>query len=256
MSISKEFGASARFLGLVSPNIPTDVWVFEDEFWDIQAVASASTTTTCKWNLVNTSGTLSVVNQTDASHEFTGGIVKMASGATASDQVQIAATHECMELTPGYPLYFEARLAIEDVTDCDLFVGLCDRASAAAAASQTNSVGFFFKYDATLSALTAKTTTKVTAHPTATLDMVGASTWYRVAFLYDGNDTVTFYSATGANALSMFATHKISTTADYVPNDIMLAPVIAIENVTAGTDGATYAYVDYIRVMGKRCFSD
>ena len=129
-------------------------------------------------------------------------------------------------------------------TDVSCFVGLSNSDDSAIAAL-ANGIGFLTVSTA-LSTSVAKTTANIDAIAGVT---VTALTWYRMAFHYDGGTAITFYMAENDNELEEINQLHLTTTADYIPDDIMLTPTIEAEQ--QGTSGGSL-YVDYILCQQAR----
>ncbi|KKK75239.1 hypothetical protein LCGC14_2875690, partial [marine sediment metagenome] len=154
---------------------------------------------------------------------------------------------EAWQIDQGYELYYECRFTRTDA-DISCFVGL-SASDASAIAGLVNGIGFK-TVAAVLNTVcdNAGSTENVDAIAGVT---IAALTWDRVAIHYDGVDTVKFYHAQGDDEFVLVNTLLLSTTTDYVPQDLMMTPTLEAEEQTAA--GAGSMYVDYVLVQQRRC---
>lgn len=220
-------------------------------FWDDFIGSSVSGTDNAnRWYVAGT-GTAVPADGTDASQEMAGGLLVVTVEATASDCVSCLAPGEAFQLDQGYPIYFECRYMNVDVSALQTFVGLA-ASDASAIAGLVNGIGFE-------GVGTTLSTVVDNAGNTENVDAVSGLTltdlaWMVVAFYYDGVDTVTFWYSVNGAAPVQANKLTLSTTTDYVPQDLMLTPAIEAENAAA--DGsADLLYVDYMLVMQPRCWA-
>ncbi len=218
-----------------------DVCTFWDDFLDSSMSVSAEI---ARWKSTVIGGTVPLLlDGTDASQELAGGIVACGVTGTASKTSGLMVNGESFQIGPGHELYFEARFTMTHV-DVSCFVGLSSSDDSAIAAL-ANGIGFL-----TVATAMATSVAKSTANiDTVTGVTVTALTWYRVAFHYDGGTAITFYLAEGDDELREVNQLHLTTTADYIPNDIMLTPTIEAEQ--QGTTPGTL-YVDYILCQQAR----
>lgn len=219
-----------------------DVYTFWDDFLDSSMSVLAEIG---RWKSTVSAGTVpALLDGTDASQELAGGIVACAVGKTASDTSGLMVNGESFQIGPGHELYFEARFTMTHV-DVSCFVGLSS-SDASAIAALANGIGFL-TVDTVMATSVAKTTANIDTVAGIT---VTALTWYRVAFHYDGGTAITFYLAEGDDELHEVNQLHLTTTADYIPNDIMLTPTIEAEQQGGTTGGSLY--VDYILCQQAR----
>lgn len=219
-----------------------DVYTFWDDFLDSSMSVLAELG---RWKSTVIAGTVpALLDGTDASQELAGGIVACAVGKTASDTSGLLVNGESFQIGPGHELYFEARFTLTHV-DVSCFVGLTS-SDASAIAALANGIGFL-TVDEVMATSVAKTSANIDTVVGVT---VAALTWYRVAFHYDGDTAITFYLAEGDDELREVNQLHLTTTADYIPNDIMLTPTIEAEQ-QGGTSGGSL-YVDYILCQQAR----
>ncbi len=242
MSTSKlRFGLPVRMEGLNLLDC-RDVFTFWDDFLESSISVSA---TVCRWkSTVDGTDTVpALLEGTDASQELAGGIVVLSTSDTDSKQSNMYANGEAFQIADGHELYFEARFMVTDTaTGC--FVGLTDT-DVSAIAALGNGIGF-------KTAATALYTS--VAKTTANLDLisgftVAANTWYTVSFHYDGGTAITFRVGVGDGEMVEVNQLHLTTTADYIPDDIMLTPTLEAEQ--QGGTGATM-YVDYVLCQQAR----
>jgi len=229
-----------------------DVFVFFDDFFSADFSASIDTS---KWyyDLIDTQTTVpSLLDGTDEAADEMGGILNLVTDATADEGVVMQLNGEQFSLETGYPLYFETRINAGDVSNVDAFIGLCVSVSAGSDASimsdgVTDRIGFELVAEALQAVAEKDSNDKTTLVGVTETD----DTWYRLAFFYDGAKTVTFTCDKDDDGVFDFVTsYDIDTSTDYLPDNMMLSPVI--EAVTGTTATAEKFYVDYILVMQQR----
>ncbi len=219
-----------------------DIFTFWDDFLDSSMSVLAELG---RWKSTVSAGIVPLLlDGTDASQELTGGIVACGVGITASKTSGLMVNGESFQIGPGHELYFEARFLVTS-TSVSVFVGLSD-SDAAAIAALANGMGFL-TVATVMSTSVAKTSANIDAIPGIT---VAANTWYRVSFHYDGDTAITFRVGIGDADMEEVNQLHLTTTADYIPNDIMLTPTIEAEQ-QGGTAGGTL-YVDYILCQQAR----
>jgi hypothetical protein len=251
MSNEYNVGLPVKFEGFHNTDC-RDVITFWDDFLGAANVADADDSTVWlssqhTWKIQGT-GTADGTSATDAEQEMAGGLVTVTVEATASDCVSLLAMGESFNMDQGYPLYFECRFMNVDVSALQTFVGLT-ASDASAIAGVVNGIGFEGS-GTTLSTICDNAGS--TENVDATSITLADGTWYTVAFYYDGDATVRFYVKTNNGDWVLVNTLSMDTTADYVPQDLMLTPTIEAENAAA--DGsADLLYVDYMLVQTPRC---
>lgn len=242
MSTSRlRFGLPVHAEGLSQMDC-RDVYTFWDDFLG-SSVSVLAELSRWKSTVDGTDTVPAFLDGTDASQELAGGIIVLSTSATDSKQSNMIANGESFQIATGHELYFEARFLVTNTaTGC--FVGLSD-SDVSAIAALGNGIGF----------LTVATALKTSvAKTSANLDTlagitVAANTWYRVAFHYDGGTAITFYFAEGDDELREVNQLHLTTTADYIPDDIMLTPTLEAEQ----QGGAAAAmYVDYVLCQQAR----
>ncbi len=219
-----------------------DVYTFWDDFLDSSMSVLAELG---RWKSTVVAGTVpALLDGTDASQELAGGIVACAVGKTASDTSGLMVNGESFQIGPGHELYFEARFCVTN-TSVSCFVGLSS-SDASAIAALANGIGFLTVATA-MSTSVAKTSANIDAIAGIT---VAANTWYTVSFHYDGGTAITFRVGIGDAEMVEVNELHLTTTADYIPNDIMLTPTIEAEQQGGSASGSMY--VDYILCQQAR----
>jgi len=247
MSTKFNFGLPVKCEGLVGADA-RDVVTFWDDFLG-QTTSETDNLTT--WYVGAGVGTALPADGTDASQETGGGLLALTVEATASDCVSACVCGEMFQIDQGYELYFEARWMNVDVSALQTFIGL-SASDTSCIAGLVNGIGFE-------GVSTVLNCVADNAGSTENVDAIAGITledgeWYRCAMYYDGADTVSFYWLKESLGGEMAKIHemKLSTTADYVPQDLMLTPTIEAENAAA--DGsADLLYVDYVLCQQRRC---
>ncbi len=246
--VKLKFGLPVRWEGMNNFDC-RDVYTFWDDFLDS---SMSATVDVARWKTTLLKAALvpALLDGTDASQELAGGIVVVNPGATDSAVSNMYVNGEAFQIASGHELYFEARFMLTS-TGVASFVGLSDFSATALTVTVSNilapgnCIGFMtaatvFNTHVAKSTLNTDAITGVT---------VTANTWYRVAFHYDGATGVTFYMTTSDGELKVVNKLHLTTTAHYIPDDIMLTPTIEAET----TDGAGgLMYVDYVLCQQAR----
>ena len=242
-------GIPIDFEGFQNARNPQDVCVFLDDF----VGASWSTTADAAiWNetlIATQASTGACLDGTDAAQDEACGALKVTTDASADegDNFQVNGEMFHLENDTGLPLYFEARINVQDVSNLDCFVGLSVTDAEIITGGVTDRVGFELA-SGTLSAITEKDSTQET---TDTAITETDDQWVRVAFFFDGTDKVIFsVDDDDDGVFSYVCTRDIDTSTDDVPNDMMMTPTI--EAITGTTATAESMYVDYVLCMQAR----
>lgn len=242
MSIKLRYGLPVLFEGRVQADC-RDVFTFWDDFLE-SSMSESAEVSRWKSTVDGTDTVPALLDGTDASQELAGGIVVLSTSATNSKQSNMLANGESFQIATGHELYFEARFLVTDTaTGC--FVGLSD-SDVAAIAGLGNGIGFLTLATAMKTSVAKGSSTNIDTIAGIT---VAANTWYRVAFHYDGATTITFYLATGDGELVEVNRLHLTTTADYIPDDIMLTPTLEAEQQGGST---AMMYVDYVLCQQAR----
>lgn len=227
-----------------------DIYTFWDDFLDSSVSVSAEVS---RWKAtVFTDGAVAFLDGTDASQEFSGGILSLEVGGSVSDASQALVNGRSFQIAKGHELYFEARWTNTDA-DISTFVGLSDTGQAEMSATANavivdldNGIGFL-TVGKILSTHIAKTSKNTEAIAGVT---IAALTWNRAAFHFDGIDTIKFYFAQDDDEMVEVNSLSLSLSTDYIPDDIMLTPTVEAEEQTSG--GTGFLYVDYILCQQAR----
>ena len=171
--------------------------------------------------------------------------MKVAVDDTADEGINLQVCGEAFHLDGGYPLYFEARINAASILDIDWFIGLSQADEEIITGGVQNRVGFE-SVIGTMSFVSEDAGSQKTVDCSIT---EAADDWIRLAYYWDG--TLLHYAVdTNDNGEFEYKGYlTAATTADYVPQAIMMTPTI--EAIVAAT-GSTHLYVDYILVMQQR----
>ena len=164
-----------------------------------------------------------------------GGILTVTTNDADDDNVSAAMNGSMWKMAVGTPLYFETRIACTDVDVEEWFIGLTDSSTDAYDTPGNDFVGFRNDGDEDIDYVSDESASGPTEASTAVVPTDGA--YNKLAFLWDGVDTLTFY-VDGALIAS------IDLTADDICDDVALTPTIVID---AG-DAAAVLSVDYLDV--------
>ena len=234
-----------NFPGIAAARIPQDVHVFFEDF-RAPLIGDALAT---KWLWTAVSGQsatgCSAFAGTDDDQALAGGILKMTCEATAVDGDNITVHGESFQIKDGYPLYFEARIQTVVKADSNMWVGLTGSDVDCIEGGVAEAVGFETKAGS-IYIISAHTTEKETD---TGIDLT-AAVFVRLAFFFDGVDTIYFYVDVDDDGSFVFVgSRTVSTTAHYVPENVMLTPTL--EHSSAGTNSPT-AYADYVLCAQQR----
>ncbi len=239
-------GLPVKFEGFANPDCRS---VFT--FWDDFLSTSLGAADAARWLETETEGTVTnLVDPGDGSQEFTGGMIALVVEATSTDVIAMTAHGEMFQIDQGYPLYYETRFSISNTGYSGCFLGLAPVGitTVAFTAPASGQIGFKPNGDkmdiVTVNAGGTNTDTDIVT--------IADAIWYRGAFYYDGDNTVTFWLATADGPFEQIDELKLDTTADYVPQDIMMTP-----NLTNNcfVTGASTLWVDYVLVQQARCLA-
>lgn len=249
MSTVHNMGLPVKFEGFQGADC-RQVFTFFDDF----LTSSVSATNDAAiWDVTLTgAGTAAMTDATDASQEMAGGLISLTADATSTDVANLLANGESFQIDQGYPLYFEARWFNADVSDVYTFVGLAN-ASETSACTALSSPGIGFEGVGTTLNILSTNAGGANTDAISSITLLDTTAgWYTGAFYYDGASTVTFYWASGDDELAEIHTLDLDTTADYVPQDLMMTPCLeACRNAGTGD----IVYVDYVLVQQARCLA-
>jgi len=183
-----------------------------------------------------------------------GGWLQIVNAAGAADAVSAQLNGESFKLAVGKPLYFEAKLAVEDVSETLVWIGLMDTATDAYASGvgANNHVGFAIDADGNLDFCVdeggagtptwADTTTNFVDGSLATLET--ANVVHRVGFYWDGVNTITPYIDGVAGTAVVEGVGGV-----LIPDATCLTPTFEVQNETTT---AETMWIDYIMVVQAR----
>ena len=252
MTTKLKFGLPVMFEGLDQADC-RQIFTFWDDFLD-SSMSIADEVSRWKSTIIATATVGALLDGTDASQELSGGIVALAVGGTVSDCSSMLVNGQAFQIAAGHELYFEARWTNTDV-DISTFVGLTafdsdeiatNAGAIADLAADEGGMGFL-----TVGTVLSTSVANVTANiDTISGITIAALTWNRCAIHFDGIDTIKFYFAQDDDEMVEVNSLSLTTTAHYIPDDIMLTPTLEAEEETAA--GAGSMYVDYILVQQAR----
>jgi hypothetical protein len=243
-------GMPVQVDGMLNATTPQDIFVFFDDFLSCSwATIANGTDEAMKWKstvIAQAATGLDIMVATASTPKECGGILTLTSEATDNDGENLQAHGSAFAIESGYPLYFESRWRNGDVSAQEFFIGLAIVDAEILTGGCDDRIGFEM--------LAGEL--KATAEESANNKTVGCAvteadaSWMRTAFFYDGDDTVHFYVDDTDNGIfEEKATLNISTTTDYIPDDVAMTPTI--EAITAES-AANVMYVDYVYVAQAR----
>jgi len=172
-----------------------------------------------------------------------------------NDSLNAQLNGESFKLAVGKPLWFETKLAIDDISITELFIGLAISTTSAygtAGAGDTGGhVGFAIKADGAIlfnvmesgGTLTATDTTKDFVDGSITT-FETANVVHRLGFYWDGVDTITPY--VDGEVVAGAVTDAVGSE---VPDGVCMSPVF---NLLTNTTSSATIWLDYISVNQKR----
>lgn len=254
-------GVPIQFEGFKNCNAPQDVFCFFDDFIGSSHSATADAAVWMSAQAAG-AGSAAVMGDTEANggltvayQQLAGGWLTVTPSATAADGLNLVVNGESFQVDQGYPLYFETRLLEVDIDDTTWWVGLTGSppdVSVIAGGVGDAAIGFESDNAGAVSYLCAtggtEKKTAITGLTVADNDIL------KLAFYYDGANTITFYyaecSAKGhTGELLECGSYKLSTTAHYCPEDKMLTPTIEVCRAA----GADVVCFDYVLCVQARC---
>ena len=238
--------------GFANAQVPRDYFYFFDDFIESHFSATADISA---WFVSDTgSGTVVGLEGTDNTPAQAGGIALVTTDATTDDLVNMQVNGEAFHLKVGYPLYFECRFNLTDIDKVSAFVGLALGGEVNFIASEpADFIGFKFA-SSKLYADWAESASGGTAVDCAITET--DLRWMTVSIEYDGGNNIDMCvsEADGVKHLvkqlhPAVDTNRGITSADAVPDDVMLTPMIELVTENAA---AEVMWVDYVFCAQKR----
>ncbi len=251
MSNTNRASILANIPGVAGAGMPQDCFIFFDDFLGSQIFATADAAVWNKTLVAQAASGVEILDMSDTDFDESGGILQITTEATADDGENLQVNGEAFHIKAGYPIYFETRVASQDVSDLDFFVGLSQTDAEIMSTGIDDGIGF---QDETgvVSAITATGSDEKLTTCTAMVDKALSTPggWHRLAFWYDGIDTITFYQDVNDDGTFVIvATRTVSTTADYCPL-VGLTPTI--EAINGDTAAADIFWCDYVLAAQAR----
>lgn len=231
--------------GLGMPYPPKYITVFDDFMYGQDATTSATIT----WGSVDDGGT-----GTNAFQDALGGIYNVVTAAADNDHHAMVSQQENFKFTAGKKLWLEARVKVTEGTllESTWWVGLTDTTTTGG--MQANAAGPLASYDGAMiwktpeTALTLnfETSNAGTQATTSAFATTVADTWTKVAFYFDGVDTITPYAAVNGSETFVQGTGQLITLTG-------LEEMHLVFGIKAGPTGAAETLqIDYIFVAQER----
>jgi len=242
-----------NFPGLLNCRVPGDAYMFFDDFITPQWGATGVAVQT-NWKLsdIGTLGQGTVANLvgTADTPNTGGGVISITTLGTAGDGCNLQVPGSAFHLEDGYPLYWESRWYITDISNTGFFNGLAtvDAEIIAGGMSAGGKIGFQMLEAGSLTFITSTTTDIKTTTPVYT---EADAKWVRGAFLWDGIDSIYVYIDDDDDGeFDHVSTIATSTAANYVLLDAFVNPTIEAVNQT--TASAEVVLVDYVLCAQQR----
>ncbi|HUW18261.1 MAG TPA: hypothetical protein VMW16_03080 [Sedimentisphaerales bacterium] len=178
------------------------------------------------------------------------GILQLTCNDANADNENVQLNGESFKLAVGKPLWFETKVALLDIDKCDFFIGLAI-ADVDILGGVLDRVGFENLHDGNIAALIEQDETEYNADTTSDIGDCAAianfaATAVKLAFYWDGVDTVNFFVD---GVLKKSFTDNATTI--LVPDDEALSPVFQIKTHT-GAAAVQTAWIDYIDIVAVR----
>lgn len=219
-------------------------------FDDFICPASATASDVTAWQTVDDSGTGTNAFATGVN----GGIYNIVTAAADNDYHAMTSLAEQFIFVTGKKSWFEARVKLAEATvlESTWWIGFTDTTTTGG--MQANAAGpladydgvLFWKTPETAMTLNFETSNGTTQNTLSTFATTVTDTWTRVAFYWDGVDSITPYAGVnGTNELTKYTPQALSLTA--------MTGMLLVMGVKAGpTAGAETLQVDYIRYVQER----
>jgi len=176
-----------------------------------------------------------------------GGILVITTNDKTSDSQELQLNGESFKLAVGKTLYFETRIAIDDVDKADWFVGLAITDTTVMTAV-SDRVGFECLHDGNVDALVEQDSTQSLSDTTSDIADGTLATFatksIKLAFFWDGVDSVFFYVD---GVLKITKTDNGTTIV--IPDDEAVTPTICVKTTAAQV---VNAWIDYVAVVAER----
>lgn len=227
-------GLPVQFEGMVDAKQPTDVLVYNNDFFQYAAGDWTLTTTEAG----GSDATEAIVADGSLGG---GGVLKITNDAGADDCDQLQGP-EIVKLESGKPLFFRTRVLIDDTGLAEWFIGLSitdTTMKASGDLTMSDYIGFVGgPTDVAADKILFRACKNSTETDGAQFTIADA-TWYKLAFYWDGYSTVRAY----------MDDVEIGALTTNIPDDEYLAVSLVINNSTAAS---RYMALDYIQVLAKR----
>lgn len=197
--------------------------LYFNDFYDLPVAAN--------WT-ITVVGAGSAVAQADGA----GGLITFTTDTGGSDAVQIQKIGNAFKLTTAKPLWFEAKLKLNDVTLPKLFVGMSITDTTLIAGI---SDGVFFEKVTTGAAVTLNTEKGSSKTTTATIATMVIDTFMKFGFYFDGAGSVQYF---------IDGVYKGVATL-HIPDDQYLVPSVAVMN---GSGASKVLTLDYVKCYQLR----
>ena len=255
-----------------------EVATFWDDFFSGYALENSNfvsaTVDQARWAMNGDTG--SAITNSDTAP---GGIAVLYSDGTSADRTELILNGEQFYLSKGKKLYFVCRVAGDDISDMNLFVGLTQTSTAvldsrfihetAGSATDLDRVGFFFGDNtgaggtqaANIIAVCAKATNCIaidTGEDVADATLATFNTTSRIyAFEWDGVDTLRFFLADAGDGpqelkevLVLKEGQVIDALTVAIPTALPLVPIVGIK--VDDDAAARSTWLDYVGVAMER----
>lgn len=178
--------------------------------------------------------------------DFINGVLLVGNDNAAGDSDELVWAYRTFCIAKSFPLYFEMRLKLTDVSLQVFWAGLVDYTGGYFGGSVFN--GVYFLWSGTVLYAVVESANVATAHA-LTVDLADL-TWVRLGIHWDGDSTVRFFVFDDSVTPQICSDQYFVTTGYPIPDTILLAPGFGIQNIDAYAEAV---YVDYLKCVQRRC---
>lgn len=181
--------------------------------------------------------------------DFINGVLLVTNDDATGDSDELVWAYRTFCIAKSFPLYFETRLKLTDVSLQVFWAGLVDYTGGYFGGSVLN--GVYFLWDGTVLYAVVMTAGSSVAHPLT--DVLADLTWVRLGIHWDGDSTVRFFVFDDSVPPQICSDQHFVTAGYPVPDTILLAPGFGIQNIDASAEAI---YVDYFKCVQRRAIGE
>lgn len=168
-----------------------------------------------------------------------GGLLQATTTDKADDQLSVQMNGEHFRCNSARDLWFDCQIAVEDVSEDDVFIGIGTVDTDFIDSRPNDFMGFTISESTNVMFKQSKNGTITT---NANITVAADATALRLSFFVDGSTTSSYVYVSGVAV----ATNAASAT---IPDDEDMSPAFAIETTDTGAD---YLQIDWIKIVNTR----